>query len=208
MPSLPGLGFYGKSKASAPLATVTSYGPYQSSSYSFRYVFCDGFITSASNVTDKGICFSSTNSNPTKSDSYISFGSGAGAFYTNTSNNLGADTTYYIRLYATNSGGTAYSYTYSITTKSAPYIDSITVTEINSTTVQLTPSIVYNDNPVSYYYAQVNVEGNYVDAFGSPGGSVDIVSSSFIEGNQYYSMVSLQDGDGQLSDWYYQPFYK
>lgn len=66
-------------------------------------------------VTDKGICWS-TNSNPTTADSNQSGGTGLGGF-TITMESLTADTTYYVRAYATNSYGTAYGSQKSFKTK-------------------------------------------------------------------------------------------
>ena len=57
-------------------------------------------------ITAKGICWSFS-SNPTTSDNLTSEGAGDGSF-TSTLSSLPADTTIYIRAYATNSVGTAY----------------------------------------------------------------------------------------------------
>ena len=53
-----------------------------------------------------GVCWS-TNQNPTTTDSKTSDGSGTGSFISNITG-LTANTTYYVRAYATNSAGTAY----------------------------------------------------------------------------------------------------
>lgn len=58
-------------------------------------------------VTDKGLAWS-TNQYPTLSDNHISLGSGNAPF-TGSMTNLTIGTTYYVRAYATNSQGTAYS---------------------------------------------------------------------------------------------------
>ena len=67
-----------------------------------------GTITSdgGAEVTSRGVCWS-TNQNPTINDMLTSNGSGVGTF-TSSIENLLANTTYYVRAYATNSEGTAY----------------------------------------------------------------------------------------------------
>ena len=67
-------------------------------------------------VTDRGICYSSTNAQPTTADMSVSNGAGKGA-YTSTIANLQVSTTYYVRAYATNSIGTAYGEVVTIKTK-------------------------------------------------------------------------------------------
>jgi hypothetical protein len=74
-------------------------------------VISDGGAT----VTERGIVFS-TSSNPTLTDTKLTnTGTGIGFFSTNISN-LSPSTTYFIRAYATNSKGTAYSTQISFTT--------------------------------------------------------------------------------------------
>ncbi|WP_016990084.1 DUF1566 domain-containing protein [Flavobacterium sp. ACAM 123] len=60
-----------------------------------------------STVTSRGVCFSSTTSNPTISSSTTNNGSGIGSF-TSSITGLSENTIYYVRAYATNSIGTAY----------------------------------------------------------------------------------------------------
>ena len=65
-------------------------------------------------VTARGICWS-TSHNPTVSDSHTTDGTGTGSF-TSAMTSLTANTTYYVRAYATNSAGTAYGEEVSFTT--------------------------------------------------------------------------------------------
>jgi photosystem II stability/assembly factor-like uncharacterized protein len=58
-------------------------------------------------LTEQGICWS-TNQNPTTLDSKTVLGSTGVAAFTATMGNLQANTTYYVRAYATNYNGTAY----------------------------------------------------------------------------------------------------
>ena len=70
---------------------------------------CGGIITSNGGyaVTDKGLVWS-TSQYPTLTDNNLSLGSGDAPF-TGSMTNLSIGTTYYVRAYATNSQGTAYS---------------------------------------------------------------------------------------------------
>jgi len=75
-----------------------------------------GNITSdgGASVTARGVCWS-TSQNPTVSDSHTTDGSGAGT-YTSTITGITANTTYYVKAYATNSVGTAYGNQIAFTT--------------------------------------------------------------------------------------------
>lgn len=75
-----------------------------------------GTITSdgGAEITSRGVCWS-TNQNPTINDMLTSNGSGVGTFASSIENLL-ANTTYYVRAYATNSEGTAYGENFSFVT--------------------------------------------------------------------------------------------
>ena len=73
-------------------------------------VTADGGAT----VTERGICWG-TSQNPTVSGSHTTDGTGTGSF-TSAMTGLTANTTYYVRAYATNSAGTAYGEEVSFTT--------------------------------------------------------------------------------------------
>ena len=79
-----------------------------------------GNVTNSGNatVTERGICWS-TSHNPTTSGSHASNGTGTGSFTVNMTG-LTANTTYYVRAYATNSVGTAYGREESFTTSQIP----------------------------------------------------------------------------------------
>jgi hypothetical protein len=81
-------------------------------------------------LTAKGFCWS-TNHNPTLNDNYSHDGVGTGIFERNLTG-LSGNTTYYIRVYATNSIGTAYGNEVTFTT--SPIIPTITTTAISSIT--------------------------------------------------------------------------
>lgn len=77
---------------------------------------CGGNVTAdgGSSVTARGICYS-TSANPTTANSTVASGTGTGSFTANLSG-LAANTTYYVRAYATNANGTSYGAQQSFTT--------------------------------------------------------------------------------------------
>lgn len=75
-------------------------------------------------VTEKGVCWS-TSPNPTKENTRTFNGTGTGSF-SGTIYELSANTTYYIRAYATNSAGTTYGNQRIFTTEQVKTIPSIT----------------------------------------------------------------------------------
>ncbi|MCK4663388.1 MAG: PKD domain-containing protein [Bacteroidales bacterium] len=108
------------SSQSAGLPTVTTTAIISitsNSAVSGGNVTSDGGAT----VTAKGVCWS-TNSNPTVSDNLTNDGSGTGTFVSNITG-LTANTTYYVRAYATNSTGTGYGSEVSFTTSSSGLAD-------------------------------------------------------------------------------------
>ena len=96
-----------------------------------------GTITNsgASNVISRGVCYSSTATNPTIANTKTNDGSGIGTFVSSLIG-LTANTTYYIRAYATNGVGTAYGDVKSFTTTTATIptgITTITASAITQT---------------------------------------------------------------------------
>ena len=75
-------------------------------------------------VTARGVCWS-TSPNPTVSDSHTTDGSGMGSF-TSSITGLTANTTYYVRAYATNSAGTSYGEQKSFTTLQTFTVNGVT----------------------------------------------------------------------------------
>ena len=96
---------------------------------------CGGNIESdgASQITSRGVCWSSTNSNPTILDTKTNNGTGIGSFNSSITG-LTAGTTYYVRAYATNSVGTAYGNTRTFVTLSPTLPFGIVTTQISSIT--------------------------------------------------------------------------
>ena len=87
-----------------------------------------------SDITQRGVCWS-INQNPSITDSITNNGNGLGAFNSIISG-LTANTTYYVRAYATNSKGTAYSneinFKTTNTSTSLPTVSTTSVTNITT----------------------------------------------------------------------------
>ena len=89
-----------------------------------------GFI-----ITDRGICYSATNTTPTISDNFTSGGKGNGSFSVSIQNLVPA-TKYYLRAYATNENGTTYGTPISVMTKEGLPI--VSTLETTATSVNIT----------------------------------------------------------------------
>lgn len=97
--------------------------------------FTGGTISNsgASNVISRGVCYSSTATIPTIAGTKTIDGIGIGAFISSLSG-LTANTTYYIRAYATNAIGTAYGDVKSFSTSTATMPVGITTTSTSAVT--------------------------------------------------------------------------
>ena len=84
------------------------------------------------NVTARGVCYG-TSQNPTISGQHTSDGNGIGTF-TSTLTGLTANTTYYIRAYATNSEGTSYGSQKTFTTQQTVTLPTVTTNNITDIT--------------------------------------------------------------------------
>lgn len=94
-------------------------------------------------VTDRGVCYSSTNSEPTITDAFVAGGKGNGEFSVSITG-LSASTTYYLRAYATNENGTTYGDAVTVTTKDG--IATISIGEItNIMALSATGSVTVSD---------------------------------------------------------------
>jgi len=77
-------------------------------------IACWVILNGSGNIKSRGVCYNLTG-NPTKANDTLQIGSGLG-FYSATISNLTPNTKYYVRAYATDSLGTAYSNQFSFTT--------------------------------------------------------------------------------------------
>ena len=114
-----------------PLASVTTAAV---SSVSYTTAISGGNVTSdnGSSITSRGICWA-TNPLPTAADSKYTEPGGTGSFIANLSGLIGG-TTYYVRAFAINGGGTSYGNQVSFTTltSSAPSLTTKAISGISS----------------------------------------------------------------------------
>ena len=117
--------------ASLPTVTTTT-----ASSIAATTATAGGNVTADGDatVTTRGVCWS-TSENPTTSSSKATSGSGTGSFSCSVAD-LSANTTYYLRAFATNSVGTSYGDQVSFTTTSptAPVVTTTAASSVASTT--------------------------------------------------------------------------
>jgi photosystem II stability/assembly factor-like uncharacterized protein len=120
------------------LPTVTSTAP---DIVTVASANCGGNVTDAGNnstgVTERGICYSSTNTSPTLSDSRRTCGTGTGVFITNLSSLL-SNTTYHACAYATNEKGTAYG-------ASIPFVTQANISSVYGGLSTSTTAIYFSD---------------------------------------------------------------
>ncbi len=155
---------------------------------------CSGNISYQS-ITDKGFCWS-TSQNPTIYSNIISAGSGSGGFNSIISG-LNANTTYYIRTYASNNACTSYGNQISFTTKAA--CDGLTtVADIDGNT--------YNTVAIgNQCWLKQNLKtSKYRDGSSIPNVTSSSVWSSLTTGAFcYYNNSSSNNATyGKLYNWY------
>ncbi len=140
-------------------------------------------------VTARGICYS-TSQNPTTSNSNVTSGSGTGSFRC-TLSGLSAGTTYYVRAYATNSNGTAYSGQRAFTTATTVSVPTVTTGTVSSIT---TSSASVSGNVTSDGGARVNARGICYSTSQNPTISNTKVTSGSGTGSFSCSLTGLTAG--------------
>ena len=161
---------------------------------------CSGTVTAdgGAEVTARGFCWSSTDSYPTVSGSHSTEGSGTGSF-TGDITGLDPNTSYAVRAYATNSEGTSYSDTWSITTYCNPVSVSISGTtavcagEYATLTASGTHSYEWNTDDTA---ASITVDPTLL-AYDK-----NYILQENFDNGYLPAGWSTEDGDGDGYDWY------
>ena len=182
---------YGEQKTFTTLPylvpTIEAVEPTDVSYYSFT---CGGNVTDAGTyaVTARGLCWATT-PNPTISNPYIALGSGTGTF-SHTFTDLTANTTYYVRAYAINSVGIAYSEQMEVTTlaNTAPVVvtQSASVVGMCQGNVTSDGGLEVTERGFCYStYPNPTIYDNYVAA-GSGNGAFTATLPDLVIGTTYY----------------------
>ncbi len=110
--------------------------------------------TGGGSITERGVCWSATNTNPQYNDNRsVLTGSGVGSF-TVPLTNLMANTTYWVRAFARNSAGTAYGTVVSFRTgaPAVPVVGAVTVSSVTRNSIIATSSITGNGGAMLSQY--------------------------------------------------------
>ena len=149
----------------------------------------------ASNVTSRGVCYSSTNNIPTIADTKTNNGTGNGTFIS-AINGLLANTTYYIRAYAINGVGPGYGDVKSFRTSPASIPSGITTSSISSIsqTSCISGGTIVNDGGSAITsrgvcWSNTTTSPTMLNSFSNDGSGIGSFSSSLtnlLPGTTYY----------------------
>ena len=176
---------YFNTEMTIPTVTTT---PATNVSYTFAMVGGNVTDNGGTNVTERGICYS-TSANPTTANTKITSGSGLGEFTCNLTD-LQDGTTYYARAYAVNAKGTAYGEEVSFTTKAKT---TATVTTTQATNISYTSATV-GGNVTSDGGASVTERGVCYSTTPNPTTSNTKVANGSGTGSFTCNLTDLQDG--------------
>ena len=163
---------------------------------------CSGDVTDNGGVTviEKGICFAQTE-NPTIVDQHVSAGPGIGEF-TCTLSGLTQNMTYYLRAYAINSVGTTYGLQKSFTTKSAPTVATLNVTNVTENSATCSGNVSseggssVTERGVCYSLAPNPTINNTTVTSGSGTGSFTCELTNLTKNTKYYVKAYAKNSYG------------
>ena len=159
-------------------------------------------------VTERGVCYSATNTEPTITNEKVLEGKGNGTF-TVSLNNLTPSTTYHVRAYATNENGIAYGESKSIQTTSG--IPTVTTEATTASSTQITSGGTitndggYNITARGVCYSTTNsvptIEDNYTTSGIGIGAFTTIIANVIVNTTYYiraYATNSITTGYGEV----------
>lgn len=172
----------------AQLSTTPAYSVSGNSAWSGGTITSDNGHT----ITQRGICYSTTNSAPTTSDSRVTDSSGGTGAFAAQMTGLSLNTTYYVRAYAVSDLGTGYGNTISFTTPS--------IAGTAPTAVADSFSCPRNGTITG------NVKSNDIAGSNGLGNAVMVVSPSYVSGgftlNSDGSFSYTNNGNAAVSDFF------
>ncbi|MCU4165800.1 hypothetical protein [Carboxylicivirga caseinilyticus] len=136
---------YGEQKSFTTLANIATVTLSDEANLTDRTVDLTGNVTydGKAEVTAKGFCWS-TEANPTVASDTVLVGAGTGEFYYSIID-LMPSTTYYVKSYAINSVGVAYSSQISFTTSvGVPVVETNDVSNVTKTTASVAGEVIHN----------------------------------------------------------------
>ena len=168
-----------------------------------------GFISSdgGATITERGVCFSSVNQNPSVSDIVITGGNGTGN-YLCTLPDLDSETTYFVRAYALNSAGIGYGNPDSFTTAMmAPIADFTATPDIGTRPLSVSFTDQSANNPGSWHWdfgdggnsTEQNPAHTYIQV-GTYTVQLTVTNNAGSEIEEKISFIHVTDSSGQLTD--------
>jgi hypothetical protein len=155
-------------------------------------------------VTERGICWSATNNEPTVADTHASNGTGTGSYAVELTD-LEPGTTYYVRAYATNEKGTAYGVVKSLTTEAnSPTVTTGEVTNIGQNSAQGSGNVTSNgganvtERGVCWSTSHnPTVDGSH-NTSGTGTGSFTVNMTGLMANTKYYVRAYAKNSAGKI----------
>ena len=162
-------------------------------------------LANGASVTVRGVCYSSTNPNPTIDDLHTTDGSGTGDFVSRLEG-LQASTTYHVKAYAMNNSGVAYGETVTFTTKgegaNLPQVTTHEIVEYTSSSAWASGTVIDNGTVVSargFCYSATSTEPTVNDSHttdGSGSGNFESTITGLQKSTTYHVRAYAQNENG------------
>jgi hypothetical protein len=181
----------------APTVTTTAAASVTSSSATLGgNVTADG----GTSVLLRGVVYSSTNAIPEiETDSELHAGNGTGTF-SESITGLAANTTYYVRAFATNSAGTGYGDVVQFTTALTYWKDNAVPAYAGGDGTSASPYLISTAEQLAYFSNQVNAGNNYSGQYFKLTADISLAGKQWTPIGEsqanYYFFNGTFDGDG------------